>query len=474
MITRTDDESSSLASDLDSRPDYGSIDRDQTEFKTPYSLWAKLLSYFPQMATIAASMYAAIPVFSLALGFVSNTAPKDFSKKWWDDLSASTKILSVADACITYTVAVLTRYRYFPDMAKKLVDIFANCLKSCCDFTNMQIILLLSLSAAIAAGALGYDAYVFAGEIAAIISAFANFLTVAGFRVTFVSALIKRIRDRFDEDYGFKQCVIETLSQLKEMHVQEFDEWLNGKELNEETIRELLVSLHSLARDIESQEGSPSYSILSPFTPWQRFSQYCGVAFDYALGFYFSVCFGSMFAEYGTHGLDLICQSIEPDCSLDTLSAASQVLVAGFMSASSSILAFLTGFEFRAFLSFYYQRVKENPWDLVPSISTLVLSAIAASPTYIAALSVAPESEALMILFVLGNVMLDWIFNFKAGCNVLIKPTLLASVKNSVLWLEQNELPKNTVKELKKLSLFAEKKTSVKKEEQPALTYRLG
>lgn len=453
------DEQVILLGNTDNPMDYVTFDiHDADTFTTPYSFWAQLLSYWPALITLLLSLYASMPVLSLGLGFISNTSPVDFSWAWWSDLSTQTKILSVSNAFIAFTVATLTRYRYFPDVAKKLLTIFMNCCASLCSFINLQLILLLSLAAAIAAGALGYDSFIWGGELLAIAAALANFMTVGGFRVTFVSSLFARIAKRFDEDYGFQQRCIEILSKLKKEYAQAFDSLFKGQELNEQTVRELLIKLHEKAQEMEANQAGDSLRLFKAPSRSRQFKYYASTVFDYTFATYLGSCFGDYFAKYGPHGIGIICQQFNPDCDVESWSSLSQIILAILTSLSSGVLGFLTGLDFRQFLAYTYQRIRENPRDILLLGGALICSGIAATPTFVAALAVATHSNYVaMLAFVFANVLLDWMFNFRASVEILMRPTLLATVNNGKLWLQKYELPKETVKELKKFSLFAVK-----------------
>lgn len=420
-----------------------------------------------QTAKYGAAIGTSFSASIYSLGFPSHTSPDKISWRWWDNLSKMTKFLSLSNALINLIIGIMVRLAYFPKIIEAIKEEYHKTVESKSACTKNILILFLAIIAAIAGGALVYESFIASGALLAGLNALANMIIIAGFRFVSLSTLFAKIINLFDSDYQFQQqCV----THLKSMQINQSDEMamlLNGKELNEETVREFLTVFYDRVSQSEVQLNMGSSKL-----------EKIGKFFDTTLGFSLGIPYLLFFSQKGLDGIKIIASHVAPSASIDALSTALKMFIGLTIGSSSGVLAFLSGYDLRKLLQNLYEDFKNHPVDILKLLVLL-------PATTISALSLTSAAEAMTAIpniFGIANnaygtlftallTLMAVCFDFKAVAEtaILDHPEDTLKIKNIGDWLEINKLSKDNVAALRQHTLFTSLNTSKLRESEQTL-----
>lgn len=442
---------------------------------SPRTLLEQIKNYLPTPKTIAyllAATFSALPNIPYALGFPSGTQPRDFTLDWWFNLPLESQIMALSYAGITVTVGTLVRLQYLPTL---VADIREICSKWCSgprNFLKNNLNLFLSIAAGISAAGLGYDSFIWAGMTYAIFSAIANGSVIGGFRIVFNTSFFNKFLNLFNQDHAFKQLFINGFKQLKSERVEELNEFLEGKELNDSVIKKIVKKLiRMMGKAHESNNHFHStFNIPSPF---DRIIKYLKNTLDIGIGLYLGTTFFLFFAQNGYRGLEILCQLLITGCYMDALSQASKIAIATLAGFSSGILAFMTGTEFSNIISSIYRRIIEHPKEALMLLLITFCAGIAATAIISPAKYITESSNLFGIkdnsigyTFIFGNGGLSVLFDVIGLWKIFLKARNNQSsspqVKDVIHRLETDKHSTEITKGLQNYGLF--KTLSNKKE----------
>lgn len=412
------------------------------------------LPYVKKVATWGLSIGTTISTAIYSLGFPSHTQPANISWKWWYNLSKTTKLLSIGSAAINFTIGVMVRNAYFPKIAEYLSKEFALSTQSASHAAKNTLVMLLAIIAAIAGGALVYEGMIATGALSAGLNALGVMLITAGFRFVSLNALFEKIINLFDQDYQFQQNCIKHLKTLSQEHADEMNQLLQGKEVNEETVREFLTTFYNHA-----------FPETKTFSKNEIVTNTAGKTFDLTLGLALGAPYFLFCSQKGLDGIRIIAQYAAPAYSLQSLSLSTKMIISMIIGSSSGALAFLAGYDFRVLLLDLYEDCKKHYIDILKILVILPATTISALSLTSAAQAVTASpnlfeitDDAAGTLFTALLTLMAVCFDFKAIADyyILQHPEDQPAIKDVIHWMEKNKLPKETITGLKNNTFFAQ------------------
>lgn len=422
--------------------------------------WQSIKYYLPSYKNflfLSGSLISSLPLITYAFGFPTGTAPQHFSMDWFLELSIYYQVASIVNTILFIGIETLIRYDHLPTVLSRLLEIIKSSCTSLGDALSFISIAFFSITAAIAGGGLGYASYSWYPSFAPV-SALLNSGIVLGYRIEFMASFYEYIKKKFAEDPQFQQVIIQLLEKLKADYAQEFDELFVDDEINDETAEKFLEVLFNRALQAEKK----SESLFNTPSCGGQIKNYAGQGTDIVSAGVFGVAFGTFFAVNGYLGLEILCDLMTSECILDELPRIEQVLMAVIIGFSSGVLGFMTGIDLRKMVETSYEHIKKHPYDIVKLLAILTASSIQATTILVACNDIIDRGNVFRLadgllgtLFAGTNSILIGGFCYKSLYQLFIhKAEHSLNTKNLASWLNQHELPHETIASLRQHGFF--------------------
>lgn len=441
---------------------------------SPPPTWSSYLAAGWPKAKLAllyiAGVATALPPAFYALILPLNIPPSEFSLELFSSMPAGIKALSIILAAVTLGIGTLMRVDYIPRMISKLKDLFSQYCTSVANFFSTNFILMMSGIAALATLALGYNAFDWHSVASAAASAAVSFLLTLGMRAISMAALKEKLGELFYGNHQFQKDIVEELKRIKPEHVAEFEKFLkseveNGRDLNEDLIRECLLNIYDKAYSPHSNTiAIKTVEIFKPKSEFSKCDAFFNQAVNFSLGAFIGTSFLLFFSQNGYVGIEIILNTtseiINSDINLDIIPYGGQLAIALLTGASSGILGFLSGMEVTANIQDAKDLMHNNPGNKAKVISATIGSAISAT-SLAGAVKVMTDQPNLFnistrsfsgILLIGGNWALATVFDLHAILDLISKNH--PSHQQVISWLNKNKLSEKTISALKNHGYF--------------------
>lgn len=434
------------------------------------NLYARLPSKYNLLNAFLATA-TAIPFIPYTMQLFTATHPKDFSFAWWGDLSMPQQGLTAFMSVLTFIIAAVVHYHYFPSTAKKLLEILSD-WSGKIGVNTLNIV--LSAATMISAYGLGYDAMIPAGVLWAMISGMINSGLFGAFRLVFIPAFINRVKNIFDEDEACKQKCIQYLAQLT--NKEEFNEFLEGKSLCKRTVKAVLVKLDER---LDEQGASP---LLKPYSLTQRIKHTSNYLLSLTLGAALFTAYALFNTQTGYRGMEVISELINDQYSIKSLPNVAKFTIGLPSGVSAGMLGFVLGYDAPKTFSVTKEYIKQHPHRsiniaILVGIITAALLDVGgiASPAYNVA---ADENNFVFVsmnnisgsVFVGLCAFVSFLIDYSGMQGIAFKNKSIDNsppkleVNDIINWLENEKEANKTVGKLTKMGLFASKESKEKSE----------
>lgn len=241
--------------------------------------WRRPAAFF---AKGIVSLFTAAPLAVQTFAAFAGKQPKEFSRKWFNQLSGSRKAVSIIALIFSLGINTSVNYKTIPSAYKKLRKKLKKCLKR--PWKNAAI-LLLGICSAVSAAAIGYASFEWIGKGMAIINGIISFVVMSGTR--FFGLLNFRIR----KDYQTQ--LIEKLSLLKKEYLDELNQYIAETNLTPENVMRLLFKMQEIIDAHPDALKSSKY-------------QSYGIVLDAVLATAAAIAIAPVFAENFVRGIKLM------------------------------------------------------------------------------------------------------------------------------------------------------------------------
>ncbi len=283
-------------------------------------------------------------------------------------------------------------------------------------------------------------------------------MVVGGLRVVSISSLFHRINALFDKDEQFRHVCIAQLNLLQDTYKKEFNDLLEGKELNEESAKAFLTDLYDKALKVEAEKDE------TIFVPENKFKRRLSLGGDLVLASGFGASFFLLFGQKGFDAVKIGARLIEPSyiAAIDNLSYVAKLFIVFMTGIASGAMGFVCGLETRAHEMKIYRHLQKHSEDTWKAIALLCACGLSATSITAAALSITDKPNlfdletwnASGLSFILFNTLLFVAFDFNAASErVILKANEeVTPLEKFTDWIEKNKV---SVKELRQHGYFA-------------------
>ncbi len=449
-------------------PDFGRIRHYMLSWLPSWDyLYVKLPSKYKLLNAFLA-ITTSIPFIPYTMQLFTGTHPKDFSFAWWNNLSLPEQSLTSFMSVLTFIIAAVVHYHYFPSTGKKIIEILS-------DWSGKvgvnTINIVLSVATMISAYGLGYDAMIPAGVLWAIVGGLINSGLFGAFRLVFIPAFINRVENIFDEDEACKEKCIEYLSQLNDK--EEFNEFLKEKPLCKRTIKEVLIKLNGKL----DEDGISS--LLKPYSLTQRIKHTSSYLLSITLGTALFTAYTLFNTQTGYRGMEVISELINDQYPIKSLSNVAKFAIGSPSGVSAGMLAFVLGYDAPKVFHLTIEYIKQHPSRcinlfILGGIITAALLDLGgiASPAY----NVAADEDNFVFLsmnnasgpvFVGLCAFVSFLIDYSGMQAIVFKnkdknieEPIQLEVKDIIDWLQNDKDANKIVGKLSKMGLFANKESN--------------
>ncbi len=404
--------------------------------KQPENWRNKLTQFLKKCPKLLLATVSASPASVNAAAAATNSDTKDIGITWWQAMSDQEKAFSLWNAIASLIVNIKLNVDYLPVALEKTKDAIATSCDSAKQFVLTASTMSVGLSAAVAAGAIAYASFSWAGALVAGTITGVNSIIFYATRYVGFKNLINRIVGMLNKDIRFTKEIINSLERIENNqlhlvnHIIDKETHQHKKGLsNPLTLNRIFIQLNALSEQM-AQQGN---ALIRPQTRLDRIQDYSGTIFDVLLATITAMFIFPTFAQKGFDGFKQLSQLLGRDIS--DLDRNIQLGI-GFVPGSASAAMYaMSALDFRKIAWLVFQEVSAHPKQKLPDLIAVLFWVIT---NYFASASmeniarkgiIARQAEEQLIPFAPGSTTSEVyaIFNRIGGFLVNTKSSLADS-----------------------------------------------
>lgn len=340
------------------------------------SLLSKAWGSIKKASKFALTLIIISPSAVNAAASVTDADPKIMGLTWFNSLSRSNYWATIGYFFASLAVNIPVMYSYAPKALEKFklsFNAFTSSIQKLKTATTPEErwkhrkeilkhigIFLTGASAALATGAIAFDAFTWAGELIALSVSVFNTTVYFATRYVGVKNFVNWVNGRRDPELQLNKAAIDVLRRINENHLDEINELINTiitkhKELTPIAIEEIFSRLENKVND--------NNEILDPENPNL---EKLGLAFDVAFGLAVFIPAWYTFIEKGFGGENIAAKYAGHP--MDDTHRAVKLALGLIPGTASAMLYFINVFNYRQIAVDIWNEVSYEPISKIPQI----------------------------------------------------------------------------------------------------------
>ena len=327
---------------------------------------------------------ASAPTALNAFAAPSGQGPEHISTAWWNAMSLFRQIYSVSSGISSEVVNTVMNALFIPVAWQKLRESLAG-FRKLSTATQGSIAILLSLGAAVAAGAIAYTSFLWlpVSQLAVLPTIVSFVITFAG-RFISVRSIFSRIRTLLSKDGRLQKLFADKLSHIHETHFNEVETRLEriiqtkfpeknlDEPLSETEYQELIVILAEMLDELNNQHEN----LIQDATAREAALRYLFLMVDVVTAVSIMAPTFMTYTQKGFDGVNIVTKMISGK-SLDGINPFAKVAIGTAPGIPSAMFFAAGGIDFRANMAELFRHVYQSPRSILAMLGLFTVNGIA-------------------------------------------------------------------------------------------------
>lgn len=328
---------------------------------------------------------ASAPTALNAFAAPSGQGPEHIGAAWWNSMSLFRQIYSVSSGISSEVVNTIMNALFIPVGWQKLRESIAG-FRELPMAIKGSIAILLSLGAAVAAGAIAYTSFAWLP-----VSYLAVLPTVVSFVITFagrfisVKSIFSRIRTLLSEDGRTQKLFADKLAHINEAHLDDVERRLNSIILNQfpnKNLDEPLTDAEyqevivAVAEMLDGLSNNEDVDLINDATTREAVLRYLGLILDITTAISIMTPTFMTYTQKGFDGVNILADKIA-GTSLNEINPFAKAAIGTLPGAPSAMFFAAAGMDFRSNMVEMFKYVYQSPRSIPAMLGLFAVNGIA-------------------------------------------------------------------------------------------------